>query len=79
MGNVIERIRRKESDSENSSDNESNTHYCQEKKNMEFFFKPRDIQNHIDQTFNPSDDQCMMEVDMEMIPDADELMSALMT
>lgn len=59
MGAAIERIKRERTssesecdinDSNNSSDNE--TGYYQERKNMEFFFKPRDIERHMDFAVN---------------------------
>lgn len=52
MGAAINRIKRERanSDSEHSSDSE--TGYYQERKNMEFFFKPQDIERHMDFALN---------------------------
>lgn len=119
MGSAIESIKgrnRSNSDSDNSSDNE--TSYYQERKNFEFFFKPRDIERHMDIAINrsgsdssdqsssygdihtnngifaslnlhgtcngnaPSADNFQdfaINMDVDMIPEADDLMSALMT
>lgn len=59
---------------------------------MEFFFKPRDIERHMDFALNGmtmnnisnnSSQHCdvdaVMEMDVDMIPDADDLMDILMT
>jgi hypothetical protein len=57
MGAAIENMqRRRGSDCEyeesNNTNSDSETLFCQEKKNMEYFFKPRDIENHVDMVFN---------------------------
>jgi hypothetical protein len=61
----------------------------QEKKNFEFFFKPRDIETHMglaiqgnmfgSTSSNQIAEDCYMDIDEEMIPDGDDLISALMT
>ncbi|CDW86731.1 UNKNOWN [Stylonychia lemnae] len=106
LGNI--RRERKFSESENSSDNE--TSFYQEKKNIGFFFRQEQIENHMDETINGSrcgqplksqqllnqnlnclnintvegqqqycSQEFAMDMDVDMIPDADDLMSALMT
>lgn len=85
MGATIDKINRERKSSESSSQEEMlqqpNTLWCQERKNMEFYFKPQHIQNHVDLAFSGVThfDQCFTEMDVDMIPDADDLMETLMT
>lgn len=54
--------------------------WCQERKNMEFYIRPQTIENHVNLAFQGADhfEQCF-DMDVDMIPEADDLMEILMT
>lgn len=85
MGATIERVKqeRKVSESEKSQEEveqEMKPFWCHEKKNMEFYFNPQTIENHVNLAFLGATqfEQCL-DMDVDMIPEADDLMEILMT